>query len=57
VTRDEKELAADQVLARYHHLGATVVGDDETLCRLLHTLELSDADRDVGNYLCSFLIA
>ena len=57
VTREEKERAVDSVLARYEHLGATVVSDDQTLCRLLQTLEFSDADRDVGEYLCSFLIA
>jgi hypothetical protein len=57
VTREEKERAVDSVLARYMHLGATVVSDDQTLCRLLQTLEFSDADRDVGEYLCSFLIA
>jgi hypothetical protein len=57
VTREEKERAVDSTLARYEHLGATVVSDDQTLCRLLRTLEFSDADRDVGEYLCSFLIA
>jgi hypothetical protein len=57
VTREEKELAVETVLSRYEHLGATVVSDDQTLCRLLQTLEFSDADRDVGEYLCSFLIA
>ena len=57
VTREEKDRAVDSVLARYEHLGATVVSDDQTLCRLLQTLEFSDADRDVGEYLCSFLIA
>jgi hypothetical protein len=57
VTREEKERAVDSVLSRYEHLGATVVSDDQTLCRLLQTLEFSDADRDVGEYLCSFLIA
>jgi hypothetical protein len=57
VTRVEKDRAVDSVLTRYEHLGATVVSDDQTLCRLLRTLEFSDADRDVGEYLCSFLIA
>ena len=55
MTRDEKERAVDSVLARYAHLGATVVGDDSTLCRLLQTLGRSDTDRAVGEYLCSFL--
>ncbi len=57
MTREEKERAVDGVLERYEHLGATVVSDDQTLCRLLQTLEFSDADKDVGEYLCSFLVA
>ena len=57
MTREEKEQAVDEVLARYEQLGATVVSDDQTLCRLLQTLEFSDADKDVGEYLCSFLTA
>ena len=57
MTREEKESAVDSVLARYERLGATVVSDDGILCRLLRTFEFSDADRDVGEYLCSFLVA
>ncbi len=57
MTREEKEQAVDTVFARYEHLGATVVSDDQTLCRLLQTLEFSGADKDVGEYLCSFLTA
>ncbi|MBE3032237.1 MAG: hypothetical protein IMZ74_03435 [Actinobacteria bacterium] len=57
MTRDEKEQAVDSVLARYRHLGATVVSDDSTLCRLLQTMECSDTDKQVGEYLCSFLAA
>jgi hypothetical protein len=57
VTREEKEQAVESVLRRYEHLGATVVSDDQVLCRLLQTLEFSEADRDVGEYLCSFLVA
>jgi hypothetical protein len=57
VTREEKERAVDAVLVRYEHLGGTVVSDDHALCRILKTLEFSEADRDVGEYLCSFLIA
>jgi len=56
VTREEKEQAVDSVLARYEHLGATLVADDQTLARLLQTLELSRTDREVGEYLCSFLV-
>jgi len=43
------------VLARHERLGATVVSDDSTLCRLLQTMECSDTDEEVGEYLCSFL--
>jgi hypothetical protein len=57
VTREQKEQVVDSVLARYEHLGATIVADDQSLCRLLQTLELAVTDRDVGDYLCSFLIA
>ena len=57
MTREEKEQAVDSVFGKYEHLGATVVSDDQTLCRLLRTLGFSDADKEVGDYLCSFLIA
>lgn len=57
MTREEKERAVEAVLTKYQHLGATVVSDDGALCRLLQTLEFSEADKDVGEYLCSFLIA
>ena len=55
--REEKEQAADAVLARYEHLGATVVSDDAALCRLLQSMKCSDAHRGVGPYLQSFLTA
>jgi hypothetical protein len=57
VTREEKEQAVEAVLTRYEHLGATLVADDQTLVRILQTLELSTTDRAVGKYLCSFLTA
>lgn len=57
MTREEKDRAADRVLSRYPHLGATIVADDGTLSRLLEMLDLTSADRDVGEYLCSFLVA
>ena len=57
MTREEKERAVEEVLAQYEHLGATVVGDDSTLCRLLRTFQCSGTDRDVGEYLSSFLTA
>jgi hypothetical protein len=57
VTRQEREQALDALLARYEHLGATLVADDQTLVRILQTLKLSSTDRAVGDYLCSFLTA
>jgi hypothetical protein len=57
MTREEKERRVEEVLACYLHLGETIVSDDQTLCRLLQTLECSTADQDVGEYLCSFLTA
>jgi hypothetical protein len=57
VTREEKEQAVEAVLARYEHLGVALVADDQTLVRILQTLELSTTDRAVGEYLCSFLTA
>lgn len=47
----------DHMLDRYESLGALVVGDDESLCRLLATLEIGVADREIGDYLTSFLTA
>ena len=55
MTSDEKEKTVDQILRRYRNLGATVVSDDESLCRLLATLKLNRADRMIGEYLRSFL--
>ena len=58
MTREEKNTAMERILSRYHSLGATLVGDDQSLCRLLTTLHMDNAtDRDVGDYLCSFLTA
>lgn len=56
VTRKEKDQAMDAVLAAYTELGATIVDDDPTLCRILRSLEFSGSDRKVGEYLCSFLV-
>jgi len=44
------------MLDRYHHLGQLLVGDDESLCRLLTTLEIGAEDREIGDYLTSFLV-
>ena len=52
---DEKEQTVEQILRRYRNLGATVVSDNESLCRLLSTLKLNRTDRVIGEYLRSFL--
>ena len=58
MTREEKNTAVETVLSRYDSLGSTLVSDDQSLCRLLSTLHMDNAvDRDVGDYLCSFLTA
>jgi hypothetical protein len=58
MTRAEKESNVQTMLGRYgHNVGAAIVGDDMCLARLLATLKLDLEDREVGNYLCSFLVA
>ena len=55
MTSDEKEQTVEQILRHYGNLGATVVSDNESLCRLLSTLKLNRTDRVIGEYLRSFL--
>ena len=57
MTREDKQKAEDAVLARYDAVGATIVSDNSILCRLLQGLQLSAADKDVADYLCSYLVA
>ena len=58
MTREEKDTAVETILTRYGSLGSTLVSDDQSLCRLLTTLQMDNAaDHDVGDYLCSFLTA
>jgi len=46
------------MLGRYgHDIGKTIVRDDTCLARLLATLKLDLEDHEVGDYLCSFLVA
>ena len=56
MTREEKELAVEKVLARYTRLGETIVSDEQILCRLLGVFDFSKSDQDIGEYLCSFLV-
>jgi len=55
MTRQERDMVVDQMLAQYSGLGTTIVADDQSLCRLLSQLELARTDRALGEYLCSFL--
>jgi hypothetical protein len=55
MTRQEKSAVVDRVLDRYDGLGAMIVSDDDSLCRLLTTLEIGAEDHEIGDYLRSFL--
>jgi hypothetical protein len=57
MTRPERDCIVQDMLGRYgHRVGKTVVEDDMCLGRLLGTLRFDlEDDRQVGNYLCSFL--
>ncbi len=58
MTRAEKEERIRDILARYDdRVGAIVVNDDGALARLLSTLQFDSSDREVGEYLCSYLVA
>ena len=55
MTRKERAEIVDRVLDRYDRLGALIVGDNQSLCRLLNSLEIDVDDREIGDYLTSFL--
>jgi len=55
MTRKERAQIVDRFLDRYEHLGNLLVADDECLYRLLQALGVDTTDRDVGEYLVSFL--
>jgi hypothetical protein len=55
MTRQERDMVVDRMLTQYVGIGTTIVADDQSLCRLLSTLELTRTDRALGDYLCSFL--
>jgi hypothetical protein len=57
MTRNEKAEVVERMLLRYEGLGSTIVDDDECLSRLLRTLEIGGDDREIGDYLHSFLTA
>jgi hypothetical protein len=56
MTRTEKAEITERLAARYTHLGALLVRDNEILCRLFITMDIAQ-DREIGNYLTSFLVA
>jgi hypothetical protein len=55
VTRKERELVVERLLAHYDDVGATIVDDDHSLCRLLTMMQRASADNAVGRYVCSYL--
>jgi hypothetical protein len=58
VTRAEKDRTIAEILSQYDHgVGTAVVCDEACLGRLLSSLQLDLEDREVGDYLCSFLVA
>jgi len=57
MTREERDRIVDELLGRYEALGATVVSDEDTLCRLLESLGAVDGDQQVGRYVWAYLSA
>lgn len=55
MTKEERDRRVDEILGRYEALGATVVSDEETLCRLLESLGAVDSDQQVGRYVSAYL--
>jgi hypothetical protein len=57
MTRKQKNAVVERFAEQYHDVGTLIVSDDESLCRLLSTLDIGVTDRELGDYLCSFLTA
>ena len=58
MTCAEKDKVIQELLGQNgQRVGRTVVEDDTCLVRLLATLRQDLEDREVGDYLCSFLVA
>jgi hypothetical protein len=57
ITRKDRAQIVDRFLDRYADLGRRLVEDDECLFHLLQALGFDTSDRDVGEYLASFLTA
>ncbi|MGD0996914.1 MAG: hypothetical protein ABR941_01155 [Thermoleophilia bacterium] len=55
MTRQQRAEIVDRVLDRYERLGELIVGDDESLGRLLAALEIDVEDPEIGDFLSSLL--
>ena len=55
MNRKERTQIVDRFLDRYPDLGRLLVADDECLARLLQALGVDTSDREIGEYLVSFL--
>ena len=55
MTRQEKAEVVDGMLDHYSHLGSLLVSDDESLCRLLTTLEIGTKTTRSATTSSSFL--
>ena len=58
MSRAEKDRIVRTIIERYDgKIGAAVVRDDVSLTRLLSTLQFDSDSNEVGEFLCSFLVA
>ena len=55
MTRKERELVVERLLAHYDDVGATVVGDDQSLCRLLTVMHRASSGNEVGMYVSAYI--
>lgn len=55
MTRKERELVVERLLSRYDDVGATIVDDDQSLCRLLTVMQRASANNEVGRYVCAYI--
>ena len=55
MTRKERELVVEDLLARYDDVGETVVSDDQSLCRLLGMMHRATAGNEVGMYVSAYI--
>jgi hypothetical protein len=55
MTRKERELVVERLLAWYDDVGAAIVDDDQSLCRLLTVMHRASTGNEVGRYVCAYL--